>query len=144
MTWTHVGVRSIAETLVHHQQSSLISPDRHITFLVRGEDVTLSMNQATQLALVLNELISNAVEHGFHETKDGEIHVTIEATDQEISVWVSNSGDSLPETFDPSVASHLGLKIVDNLARALGGRFRMSDVLGWTVAEVKFPRASGE
>jgi hypothetical protein len=42
------------------------------------------------------------------------------------------------------VASHLGLKIVDNLARALGGRFKIGDVLGWTVAEVKFSRASEE
>ncbi len=140
----HVGVVSIAETLVHHQQSSLVSPDRRITFQVRGDDVTLSMNQATQMALVLNELILNAVEHGFSEASQGEVHITIEAPSDEVSIWVSNNGDPLPEDFDPTVASHLGLKIVDNLARALGGRFTMRNDLGWTVAEVKFPKATGE
>jgi two-component sensor histidine kinase len=140
----HVGIRSIAETLVHHHQGSLTLPNRHIQFQVRGSDINLPMAQATQFALVLNELIQNAIEHGFAKTMRGEIHVNVEPSEDEVSVWVSNSGDPLPEGFDPTVASHLGLKIVDNLARALGGRFKLSDVLGWTVAEVKFPRATGE
>jgi two-component sensor histidine kinase len=119
-------------------------PDKHITFEVRGADVKLPISQATQMALVLNELIQNALEHGFNDTPNGEIHVNVEENDDEVSVWVSNSGDPLPEGFDPTVVSHLGLKIVDNLARALGGRFKMSNVFGWTVCEVKFPRATGE
>jgi len=140
----HVGIRSIAETLVHHHQGSLMLPDKTITFEVRGVDVKLAITQATQMALVLNELIQNALEHGFVHTPVGEVHINIEDKDDEISVWVSNSGDPLPDGFDPTVVSHLGLKIVDNLARGLGGRFKMSNVLGWTVTEVKFPRASGE
>ena len=140
----HVGIRSIADTLVHHQKSSLMLPDRQIQFQVRGSDVTLNMSQATQLALVLNELIQNAMEHGFKQTQSGEIHINVEDKDDEVSVWVSNSGDSLPEDFDPTVVSNLGLKIVDNLARALGGKFKMSNVLGWTVSEVKFPKVTGE
>jgi len=140
----HVGLRSIAETLVQHQQRSLILPDKHIRFEVRGEDVRLNMTQATQVALVLNELIQNAVEHGFDVSNEGEIHVTIEEGDGEVSLWVSNSGDHLPADFDLSGQSSLGLQIVDNLSRALGGRFKVSDILGWTVAEVKFGRLVGE
>lgn len=140
----HVGIRSIAESLVHIQQSSLILPNRSVLFLVRGDDVKLSMTQATQLALVLNELIQNAVEHGFEETTKGEIHVTVEDHDEEVAIWVSNSGDPLPEGFDLSRANSLGLQIVDSLARALGGRFLLTTIMGWTVAEVKFPRATGE
>jgi len=140
----HVGIRSIADTLVHHQKSSLMLPDRQIQFQVRGTDVTLNMSQATQVALVLNELIQNAMEHGFKQTQSGEIHINVEDKDDEISVWVSNSGDTLPEGFDAAAASNLGLKIVDNLARALGGKYKMANVLGWTVSEVKFPRITGE
>jgi two-component sensor histidine kinase len=140
----HVGVVSIAETLVQHQQSSFILPDRSIKFEVRGHDIGLNMTQATQLALVMNELIQNAVEHGFKDCPKGEIHINVEKSDGEVAVWVSNSGDQLPEGFDPSLASHLGLKIVDNLARGLGGRFKMSPILGWTVAEVKFPHNTSE
>lgn len=140
----HVGIRSIAETLVQHQQSTLMLPDRHIAFDVRGADVRLNMTQATQVALALNELILNAVEHGFKKTTDGEVHVNVEDKDEEVSIWVSNSGDALPEGFDLATQSHLGLQIVENLVRGLGGRFSLKNVLGWTVAEVSFHRASGE
>lgn len=140
----HVGVRTIAETLVQHQRESLVLPNRKIGFVVRGDDVHLTMTQGTQVALILNELIQNAIEHGFKATVQGEVHVTVEEHDGEISLWVSNSGDPIPQSFDIAEASHLGLEIVVNLVRALGGRFTMRNILGWTVSEVRFHRASGE
>jgi two-component sensor histidine kinase len=140
----HVSVRNIAESLVQHQTGSLILPGKSIRFDVRGDDVTLSMTQATQVALVLNELILNAVEHGFKEADLGEIHITVEDREGEVSLWVSNNGDKLPAEFDVKAHSHLGLQIVENLARSLNGRFKLSDILGWTVAEVKFVRATSE
>ncbi len=140
----HVGIRSIAETLVQHQVASLIDPDKKIRFDVRGDDVTLNMTQATQVALVVNELVLNAVEHGFEVCKEGDIHINVEEREGDVSLWVSNNGDELPPKFDIATAAHLGLQIVENLARALGGKFQLTNVLGWTVAEVKFSRSSGE
>lgn len=140
----HVGIRTIAESLVQHQQQSFLMPGKRIFFLVRGDEVRLNMTQATQVVLVLNELIQNAVEHGFERTDEGEIHITVEDRDGEIGVWVSNNGDALPPDFDPAVAGHLGLQIVENLTRGLGGTFKIGDVLGWTVAEVKFAKEAGE
>ena len=139
-----VGVRSIAEALVQHQQHSLVLPDRHIRFQVRGDDVRLSMTHATQVALLINELIQNAVEHGFHVTRDGEVHVTVEYREGEVSLWVSNSGDPLPPGFDIAKSANLGLQIVDNLSRGLAGKFKLENILGWTVAEVKFNSLGSE
>lgn len=140
----HVGIRSIAETLAQYQQVSLMLPDRRVRFEVRGDEVHLNTQQATQIALILNELLMNAVEHGFAKALEGEIHINIEDQEGEVGLWVSNDGDPLPEDFDVTSASHLGLQIVESLARALGGKFKIEDRLGWTVGEVKFPRASGE
>ncbi|RYG49302.1 GAF domain-containing protein, partial [bacterium] len=112
----HVSIKEISQSLVHHQQS-IILPSKKIKFQVRGSDVKLNMTQATQLALVLNELIQNAIEHGFEKADSGEVHINVEENNEELSVWVSNSGDQLPPEFDPTVFSHLGLKLVDNLAR---------------------------
>ncbi|MBW7928942.1 MAG: GAF domain-containing protein [Fimbriimonadaceae bacterium] len=140
----HVGVRTIAEALVEYVRQSFLPPGKQIVFDVRGDDVHLNMTQATQVALVLNELIQNAVEHGFKHSDNGEIHVTVEDQDGSIGLWVSNSGDPLPSGFDVAMQSHLGLQIVENLSRALGGKFKMSEVLGWTVCEVKFRRLTSE
>jgi two-component sensor histidine kinase len=139
----HVGIRSVGEMLVQHQQTSLILPDRAIQFRVSGDDVHVTTTQATQVALILNELIQNAVEHGFKHAHEGEIHLNVEERDGEIAFWVSNSGDRLPEGFTLQ-SGHLGMQIVDSLTHSLRGRFILEDRLGWTVAEVKFQRAGGE
>lgn len=140
----HVGIRSVAEALVQHQQQSFLPPGKQIAFLVRGDDVRLNMTQATQVALILNELLQNAVEHGYETADIGDVHITVEDRDDEIGLWVSNCGDPLPPDFAVEEQGHLGLQIVANLSRALGGSFTLRDVLGWTVAEVKFSRLGAE
>ncbi len=140
----HVSVKHIAEMLGHHQQQSFIMPGKHIQFSVRGDDVHLNTNQATQVALVLNEMIQNAVEHGFANANEGEIHITIEELENEIGVWVSNDGDPLPPDFDPIKGGQLGLQIIRSLSGALGGTFKIENRLGWTVCEVKFTRQLAE
>lgn len=139
----HVSIKSVVEMLVQHQQQSFIPPTKRITFEVRGIDVYLATNQATQVSLILNELVQNAIEHGFENRDQGEVHISVEEKNGEIGLWVSNNGDPLPAGFDPKTGS-LGMQIVTNLARALGGTFLMEDRLGWTVCEVKFARTLGE
>ncbi|MEQ1823039.1 MAG: GAF domain-containing protein [Fimbriimonadaceae bacterium] len=137
----HVGIRSIAEMLAQHQLQALMKPTHKLNFEVKGDEIRLNMTQATQVALVLNELIQNAVEHGFERTFEGDIHVTVEDNEGEIGLWVSNNGDRLVESFDIVKQSNLGLQIVENLAKGLGGTFLLEQRLGWTVAEVKFSKA---
>ncbi|MBS1721722.1 MAG: GAF domain-containing protein [Armatimonadetes bacterium] len=139
----HVGLKTLSETLIQHQQQSFMLPAKAVGFSVRGSDVLLTTTQATQVALILNELIQNAVSHGFQVTDEGEVHVTIEDTDGKIDLWVSNNGDALPTDFKPREGG-LGLTIIDGLARSLGGRFSLENKLGWTVAHVQFTRTTGE
>ncbi|MCG9894731.1 MAG: sensor histidine kinase, partial [Fimbriimonadaceae bacterium] len=139
----HVGLKELADTLAHHVQQSVLSPEMNIRFFVRGDNVYLNTAQATQVALIMNELIGNAVEHGFAGSREGEIHVSIEEKNGEIGLWVSNNGVPLPEEFD-CTQGHLGLKIIDSLTKSLGGSFTMENRLGWTVSEVRFSRAGAE
>lgn len=138
-----VGLRRIAETLVQHTQQSLIAPERRIAFRVEGPDILLSADQATQVALILNELIQNAVEHGFAGNRGGQIHVTIEAKDNEVDVWVSDDGLPLPPGFEPT-HGQLGMRIIVSLSRALGGEFRLAEKDGWKIGHVRFTRTGGE
>jgi two-component sensor histidine kinase len=134
----HVGIRSIAESLVHHH-GSLIESSLVIDFQVRGEDVRLHMNQATKVALVLNELISNALEHGMKGRETGAIHVTVEVHDGDLTLWVSNDGVTIPQDFQIDGSSSLGLHIVSSLTRSMGGSMQLYEKLGWTIAEARFP-----
>ncbi|MBL8040580.1 MAG: GAF domain-containing protein [Chthonomonas sp.] len=140
----HVDLKSIADSLVQHQLQSFIPPDKTINFEVRGDDVRLNMTQATQVALVINELIQNSVEHGFRSASTGQVHINIEADESQVGIWVSNDGDPLPDGFNQETSGHLGLQVVHNLARSLGGKYVIEDRLGWTVNEVVFTRHMSE
>lgn len=140
----HVSIRHIAEMLGQHQQQSFMLPGKNIRFSFRGDEVHLNTNQATQVALILNEMISNAVEHGFKHTHVGEIHVTVEDKKGEIGLWVANDGDPLPEGFDGETDGQLGLQIIRSLSGALAGKFKIENRLGWTVCEVRFTRQAAE
>lgn len=139
----HVSLIEIAKTLGQHQRQSFVNPSTRIQFLTTGDDVFLSTAQATQVALVLNELMANAVEHGFKNAQEGEVHITIETQTNAVDVYVSNSGDPLPPGFSLENAN-LGLKIVQSLAQSLGGSFTIQDKLGWTVSHLTFVRSGGE
>ena len=118
-------------------------PGKSISFTVTGEDGFLNTTQATQVALIINELLLNAVEHGFKVTDVGEIIIKVNVSGDAVALVVSNSGDPLPDDFDQS-KGRLGMQIMRSLSQALGGEFLLSMKDGLTVAELTFTRSTAE
>jgi two-component system, sensor histidine kinase PdtaS len=75
---------------------------------------------ATSLVMVLNELLINAVEHGFGEDgepgRDAEVIVTPRRFRKQLHVTVSDNGRGLPDGFRSDSNGRLGLQIVRALA----------------------------
>lgn len=135
-----VSVKKMAEQILTGTKQSVVAPDKHLYTLVEGTDIQLPLDQATSLALVINELVQNAVEHGFANQNDGRIVVTMEQTEAEFCVTVKNDGQPLPDDFDASLTPSLGLRIVIDLVRGgLGGTFTMKNQDG-IAAIVRIPR----
>ena len=70
---------------------------------------------ATPLVMVLNELLLNAVEHGFSPGGGGTVTVTAHRRDRNLHVMVSDTGQGLPEGFGADGSERLGLQIVRTL-----------------------------
>jgi two-component system, sensor histidine kinase PdtaS len=97
---------------------------------------------ATPLAMVLNELLLNAVEHGFagplasagegqHESGDPEVVIAVHRFRRQLHVSVADNGQGLPVDFDLESADRLGLQIVRTLARGeLRGTIEMRQRVG--------------
>jgi two-component sensor histidine kinase len=135
-----VCVNRLAEQILTATKQSVVQPNTSIQMQVSGPEVWLPLAQATSVALVLNELVQNAVEHGFKERTQGKVHVDLDDTDGRIEIRVTNDGRPLPEGFNPAANDRLGLRIVNDLVRGgLGGSFEMSSRNG-IEATVRFPR----
>ena len=100
------------------------SPDsRRIAFQTYRHDV-LPAEIATSLVMVLNELLSNAVEHGFPASDDedqasfekAEVIVSAHRFRKQLHVTVADNGQGLPPGFVADASGRLGLQIVRALS----------------------------
>lgn len=93
----------------------------------------LSAGEAVPFALVVNELVMNAIKHGYPDGRTGTIRISLDASG-EASLRVANDG-CLPEPLPSSDRSGLGLQLVRALLPA-SCTLHLSCTNGWTVAEV--------
>jgi two-component sensor histidine kinase len=108
----------------------LSTPESPVTPALRGEFGMLPASVATPLALVLTELIQNALQHGFGRPngagRDDSLEVTAVRRSQQLTMTVADNGTGLPAGFDLDSATSLGLQIVRTLVISeLGGRLEI-------------------
>ncbi|MDR3557400.1 MAG: histidine kinase dimerization/phosphoacceptor domain -containing protein [Syntrophobacteraceae bacterium] len=95
--------------------------------------VGLPMEQAVPCGLIINELVTNALKHGFPDGRQGRVVVALDREgENSLVLAVRDEGVGLPVDFDPASSSSMGIQIVSGLAGQLGGRL-----------EVEKPRGQG-
>ena len=83
--------------------------------------IWLNADRAISLALIVNELVTNAVKYAFLSRPDGHIYVRlVRPNANEALVSVRDDGIGLPSDFDLSTSKGLGMRIVTALAKQLG------------------------
>ncbi|MDM7854061.1 sensor histidine kinase [Cellulomonas alba] len=85
----------------------------HVRTVVRGTFGSVPAEDATALALVLTELVTNAVEHGFDGRESGTVEIVVEREGDELRVEVADDGAGLPP--DRGAGTGLGTQIVSTL-----------------------------
>ena len=101
------------------------SREAEITSSRSGSFGTLPAETATPLAMVLTEVLQNAVEHGFGD-QPGKMLVTAQRLVGRLHVTVEDDGVGLPDGFDLDTSTSLGLSIVRTLVESeLDGMLEM-------------------
>ncbi|HYP60367.1 MAG TPA: GAF domain-containing protein [Thermomicrobiales bacterium] len=133
-------VEAIARLVVEQASMTFIHPPLRVTFTIEPSNLVVSSRQATVLALLINELVANAVEHGFRGRTSGHIWIRAETKGHMCTLDVENDGEPLPPTFDVSEAKGLGMRIVERLVTSdLGGQFVMAGTDTGTRVRLSFP-----
>lgn len=89
--------------------------------------VRLDIDRAIPCGLLVNELVSNALEHAFPLGRHGELWIELHALADGARgrLRVTDNGVGLPSGFVPEHLTSLGVKLATDLARQLGGRLEM-------------------
>jgi two-component sensor histidine kinase len=117
-----VPFNEIVRPLVGNLQDAMETPERPITVTVDGDGGVLPATIATPLAVVLNELFQNAVDHAYPDDLDlgptgARVGVGIQRDDKTLVVRVSDDGAGLPDGFSLESSTGLGLSIVRTLVQ---------------------------
>ena len=137
-------VNAVTRQVIESAQATLVNVDAPVHFGIMGDSVKVGSRDATVLALVINELISNAIAHGL-AVEGGSVEIEATLADGMVTVEVRDDGPRHPAPPRPQHSSGLGLQIIDTLVHEdLGGSFRLTrDETGeWTRAQVSFPQRS--
>jgi len=105
----------------------------------KGKLGSLESRIATPLSLVVTELMHNALEHGLHESGT-RLTIELQRYSNEGLITISDDGVGLPEGFDLSTSSNLGLQIVRTLIEnELKGELKLESTQQGTQAKLRFP-----
>ncbi len=85
-------------------------------------DIELPTDRAISVALIVNELITNAAKYAYPGRSDGRIDISVTAAaDNMLSISVRDEGAGLPPDFDLARPRGLGMRIVTSFAQQLNG-----------------------
>lgn len=105
-------------------------------------DVAVDLDTAVSCGLIINELVSNALEHAFGTRDSGVVQVDFNCSDTLCQLKVSDDGCGLPAAVDPDSAQSLGLKLVHILAEQLQGKVAFSTSDQGTEVTISFAALS--
>ncbi|MFQ5885557.1 MAG: histidine kinase dimerization/phosphoacceptor domain -containing protein [Thermoplasmata archaeon] len=111
-------VQSLAKSLFHMYDVDPAS----ITLKVNIRDVFLDISTAIPCGLIINELISNSLEHAFADGKEGEILIELSSDNKHSVLTVRDNGMGFPRDLDFRNTDSLGLQLVNTLVEQLDGR----------------------
>ncbi|MEI7642869.1 MAG: GAF domain-containing protein [Chloroflexales bacterium] len=134
-------VSAVTRQVVESAQTTLVTNDNPVRFAITGDPVRVGSRDATVLALVINELISNALTHGM-AAEGGRVEIASSLCNGIVTVDVCDDGPMHPPP-PTSHSSGLGLQIIETLVHEdLGGNFQLlrEDRSEWMCARVRFPQ----
>jgi two-component sensor histidine kinase len=133
-----VDVKDVLERIATLTIRGIVAPEQAIEIVVLGESLPLPSKHATALTIVINELIQNAIEHGFVGGRNGRIEISLGKSKEEIIILVRDNGVGIKENFQPG----LGLDIAKTVIHDdLSGKVKFNPVTpNGTEISIRLPR----
>jgi len=133
---SRIDLQDYIEKLVSFLSDTYRNNEKEIVTVINAKDISLDIDTAIPLGLIINELVSNSFKHAFRNRTKGKIEVVLEksgSTDYKLTV--SDNGIGLADNLDIEKADSLGLKLVNILTRQLKGEltFHKNDVTGFSI-----------
>ena len=131
-----VAAQGIYEAII----ASMADPNLKLQTSFKADNVLLPSDKATSIALVLNELLQNSLDHAFAGRCCGRLDVEFYKIPGSYCLKICDDGNGLPPGFVLDEQTSLGLKIIKTMVEAdLRGTFTIEALKHGTCAVVTIP-----
>uniref|UniRef100_B8HTH3 histidine kinase n=1 Tax=Cyanothece sp. (strain PCC 7425 / ATCC 29141) TaxID=395961 RepID=B8HTH3_CYAP4 len=142
--FAQVGFAEYVRTLTNYLFQSLNVQSEQVTLHTEIDSTAIvPLEKAVPCGLILNELITNALKHGFYaEDQRGDLWINLVVNDNDsLTLRVANNGNPLPTNFSLESSESLGLKLVKVLSEQLNAILEIN-AEGPTVFSITFNPAA--
>ena len=107
------------------QIESVYKKQNKIVMNINVPELYLDIDSAVPLGLIMNELLSNSFKYAFNDAVEGEIGLEIRVVEEgKYELVYSDNGPGLPQDFDLGRSTTLGVQLIHDLSRQIGGKVR--------------------
>ncbi len=120
--FSNINFKTYIEELVRTIHTTYHTSEIPIELNFDLQEIKLNVNQAVPLAIIINEVITNAYKHAFKISEKGEIDIVMVQLNGEVMVRIRDNGVGLPESFDIDYTTSLGMTLINTLAKQIDGK----------------------
>lgn len=113
--WTPSSLFSVSEKIIHSLKH-LIPADRTINTIITQSSVFLDADQSHSMAVIINNLFTNCIEHAFLDGQEIRVNIEIREKKEEITCIYKDNGPGFSEKVLKSESYNVGLYPIKNIA----------------------------
>jgi len=127
---TDIEMSQYVEELVRSLHNTFVGPKQDISLNFKIEDINLDIDQAIPCGLLINEIVVNAFKHGFENKDKGSIEIAMKKQNGDARLVIADDGHGIPEDFDISKSSSLGMMLIETFKNQLDASLHISNSRG--------------
>jgi two-component sensor histidine kinase len=135
--FNRINLQEYINALVHSLQQTFLSGRRDVV-AIDVDEVYVDNKIVVPMALLINELVSNAFVHAFPNCPSPKLHISVKRESASVMrLVVTDNGPGLPEGLEIANGKSFGFKLISLFARQLKGKLKNENASGLRV-EVEF------
>ena len=136
-SYSHINFKEYLNQIIEHISDSYKSVE-HIKIIKGITEVDIDISAAIPLALIVNELITNAYKHAFSNKTEGVIEILLVENNKQVFLTIKDNGQGFDKTVIPK--NSIGMEILGGLIEQINGTCNLTSDEKGTQYKISFSK----
>ncbi len=136
--FTRINLKEYIEDLSGSITAAVGGQFSDLTIDIKVDNTSLVLEKAIPTGIILNELITNSLKHGFTRGGKNILSISAKRNKTELTLTITDNGNGYPESLDPGKTQSLGFRLIHALTAQLEGNFSWRNKNG-AQSSITFP-----